>query len=138
MVKKYAKNHSLKLNIVSVTSTNDVASAVSGMADKVSGIYLPTDNLMASSMKTIGKKAREAKLPVVTGSIEMAEDGGTATYGINYEDLGKQTAKMAYKILIDKKKPQDMPVETSHTLRLYVNKTYAKEIGLNPDQIKQP
>lgn len=31
-----------------------------------------------------------------------------------------------------------MPVETSHTLRLYVNKTYAKEIGLNPDQIKQP
>lgn len=138
MVKKYAKNHSLKLNIVSVTSTNDVASAVSGMADKVSGIYLPTDNLMASSMKTIGKKARESKLPVVTGSIEMAEDGGTATYGINYEDLGKQTAKMAYKILIDKKKPQDMPVETSHTLRLYVNKTYAKEIGLNPDQIKQP
>lgn len=138
IVKKYAKNHNLKLNIVSVTSTNDVASAVSGMADKVSGIYLPTDNLMASSMKTIGKKAREAKLPVVTGSIEMAEDGGTATYGINYEDLGKQTAKMAYKILIDKKKPQDMPVETSHTLRLYVNKTYAKEIGLNPDQIKQP
>jgi len=138
MVKKYAKNHNLKLNIVSVTSTNDVASAVSGMADKVSGIYLPTDNLMASSMKTIGKKAREAKLPVVTGSIEMAEDGGTATYGINYEDLGKQTAKMAYKILIDKKKPQDMPVETSHTLRLYVNKAYAKEIGLNPDQIKQP
>lgn len=138
MVKKYAKNHNLKLNIVSVTSTNDVASALSGMADKVSGIYLPTDNLMASSMKTIGKKAREAKLPVVTGSIEMAEDGGTATYGINYKDLGKQTAKMAYKILIDKKKPQDMPVETSHTLRLYVNKENAKAVGINPDQIQKP
>ncbi len=138
MVKKYAKNHNLKLNIVSVTSTNDVASALSGMADKVSGIYLPTDNLMASSMKTIGKKALEAKLPVVTGSIEMAEDGGTATYGINYKDLGKQTAKMAYKILIDKKKPQDMPVETSHTLRLYVNKDNAKAVGINPDQIQKP
>ncbi|ALB29676.1 ABC transporter substrate-binding protein [Companilactobacillus heilongjiangensis] len=138
MVKKYAKNHNLKLNIVSVTSTNDVASALSGLAGKVSGIYIPTDNLMASSMKTVGKKAREAKLPVVTGSIEMAEDGGTATYGINYHDLGKQTAKMAYKILIDKKKPQDMPVETSHTLRLYVNKANAKAIGVNPDQIQKP
>jgi len=138
MVKKYAKNHNLKLNIVSVTSTNDVASALSGLAGKVSGIYIPTDNLMASSMKTVGKKAREAKLPVVTGSIEMAEDGGTATYGINYNDLGKQTAKMAYKILIDKKKPQDMPVETSHTLRLYVNKANAKAVGVNPDQIKKP
>ena len=61
MVKKYAKNHNLKLNIVSVTSTNDVASALSGLAGKVSGIYIPTDNLMASSMKTVGKKAREAK-----------------------------------------------------------------------------
>ncbi|WP_338232938.1 ABC transporter substrate-binding protein [Companilactobacillus muriivasis] len=138
MVKKYAKNHNLKLNIVSVTSTNDVASALSGLAGKVSGIYIPTDNLMASSMKTVGKKAREAKLPVVTGSIEMAEDGGTATYGINYHDLGKQTAKMAYKILIDKKKPQDMPVETSHTLRLYVNKANAKAVGVNPDKIQKP
>jgi len=138
MVKKYAKNHNLKLNIVSVTSTNDVASALSGLAGKVSGIYIPTDNLMASSMKTVGKKAREAKLPVVTGSIEMAEDGGTATYGINYNDLGKQTAKMAYKILIDKKKPQDMPVETSHTLRLYVNKANAKAVGVNPDKIQKP
>lgn len=138
MVKQYAKNHNLKLNIVSVTSTNDVASALSGMAKKVSGIYIPTDNLMASSMKTVGKKAREAKLPVVTGSIEMAEDGGTATYGINYHDLGKQTAKMAYQILINKKKPQDMPVETSHTLRLYVNKDNAKALGIDPDQIKQP
>ncbi|GEO59364.1 ABC transporter substrate-binding protein [Companilactobacillus bobalius] len=138
MVKEYAKNHHLKLNVVSVTSTNDVASALSGMADKVSGIYLPTDNLMASSMKTIGKKAREAKLPVVTGSIEMAEDGGVATYGINYHDLGKQTAKMAYKILIDKKKPQDMPVETSHTLRLYVNKANAKAIGIDPSKITKP
>ncbi|MQS76020.1 ABC transporter substrate-binding protein [Companilactobacillus halodurans] len=138
MVKKYAKNHNLKLNIVSVTSTNDVASAVSGMADKVSGIYLPTDNLMASSMKTIGKKAQAAKLPVVTGSIEMAEDGGTATYGINYNDLGKQTAKMAYQILINKKKPQNMAVETSHTLRLYVNKNNAKALGIKPDKIQKP
>ncbi|PMD67908.1 ABC transporter substrate-binding protein [Companilactobacillus nuruki] len=137
-VKTYAKNHNLKLNIVSVTSTNDVASALSSMSGKVSGIYIPTDNLMASSMKTVGKKAKEAKLPVVTGSIEMAEDGGTATYGINYNDLGKQTAKMAYKILIDKKKPQDMPVETSHTLRLYVNKDNAKALGINPDKIQKP
>jgi len=138
MVKKYAKENNLKLNVVSVTSTNDVSSALSGLEGKVSGIYIPTDNLMASAMKTVGKKAREAKLPVVTGSIEMAEDGGTATYGINYHDLGKQTAKMAYEILINKKKPQTMPVETSHTLRLYVNKANAKALGINPDQIKKP
>ncbi|MFD1417760.1 ABC transporter substrate-binding protein [Companilactobacillus keshanensis] len=138
MAKNYAKKNNLKLNVVSVTSTNDVASAVDSLKGKVSGIYLPTDNLMASSMKTIGKKAKEAKLPVVTGSIEMAEDGGTATYGLNYRDLGKQTGKMAYKVLVENKKVEDMPVEKAKTLHLYVNKAYAKEIGLDPAKIQKP
>ncbi|WP_125565367.1 ABC transporter substrate-binding protein [Companilactobacillus insicii] len=136
--KKYAKKNNIAIKTVSVTSTNDVASAVSGMKNNVSGIYLPTDNLMASSMKTIGKKAREAKLPVVTGSIEMAQDGGTTTYGINYKDLGKQAGDMAYQVLINKKKPQTMAVETSKTLKLYVNKANAKEIGIDPSSITKP
>ncbi|WP_125590900.1 ABC transporter substrate-binding protein [Companilactobacillus jidongensis] len=136
--KKYAKANNIAIKTVSVTSTNDVASAVSGMKDTVSGIYLPTDNLMASSMKTIGKKAKEAKLPVVTGSIEMAQDGGTTTYGINYKDLGKQAGEMAYQILVNKKKPETMSIETSKTLRLYVNKENAKAIGIDPSSITKP
>ena len=138
MAKKYAMKHNIAVKTVSVTSTNDVASAVAGMKNSVSGIYLPTDNLMASSMKTIGKKAKEAKLPVVTGSIEMAQDGGTATYGINYKDLGKQAGEMAYQVLVNKKDPKTMSVETSKTLRLYVNKANAKDIGIDASSITKP
>ncbi|WP_125580669.1 ABC transporter substrate-binding protein [Levilactobacillus cerevisiae] len=138
LAKAYAKKHNLKLKIVSATSTNDVASVLAGLTGKVSGLYLPTDNLMASAMKTIGAKAKAAKLPVVTGSIEMAEDGGTATYGINYYDLGKQTGKMAYDVLENNKKPQNMAVQTSKKLHLYVNKANVKAIGLQASQIKEP
>lgn len=138
LAKAYAKNHHLKLKIVSATSTNDVASVLASLTGKISGLYLPTDNLMASAMKTIGAKAKAAKLPVVTGSIEMAEDGGTATYGINYYDLGKQTGKMAYQVLENHKKPQSMAVETSKKLHLYVNKANANAIGLQTSQIKKP
>ncbi|AWP47121.1 ABC transporter substrate-binding protein [Levilactobacillus brevis] len=138
LAKAYAKKHNLKLKVVSATSTNDVTSVLAGLTGKVSGLYLPTDNLMASAMKTIGQKAKTAKLPVVTGSIEMAEDGGTATYGINYYDLGKQTGKMAYDVLVNHKKPQSMAVETSKKLHLYVNKANANSIGLATNQIKQP
>ncbi|GEP20136.1 ABC transporter substrate-binding protein [Pediococcus argentinicus] len=138
IAKKYAAAHDIKLKLVSVTSTNDVQSALSTLSGKISGLYLPTDNLMASSMKIIGKEAQSAKLPVVTGSIEMAEDGGTATYGINYKDLGKQTAKMAAKVILDNKKPQDMAVETSDSLHLYVNKDRATHLGLKANDIKEP
>ena len=68
----------------------------------------------------------------------MAQDGGTATYGLNYRDLGKQTGKMAYKVLVENKKIEDMPVEKSKTLHLYINKANAKEIGLDPTKIEKP
>ncbi|MGX6428621.1 ABC transporter substrate-binding protein [Levilactobacillus yonginensis] len=138
IAKAYAKKHHLNLKIVSATSTNDVTSVLAGLTGKVSGLYLPTDNLMASAMKTIGQKAKAAKLPVVTGSIEMAQDGGTATYGINYYDLGKQTGKMAYDVLVNKKKPQNMAVQESKKLHLYINQTNTKAIGLKPSQITKP
>ncbi|WP_407889271.1 ABC transporter substrate binding protein [Levilactobacillus sp. N40-8-2] len=138
LAKAYAKKHHLSLKIVSATSTNDVTSVLAGLEGKISGLYLPTDNLMASAMKTIGQKAKAAKLPVVTGSIEMAEDGGTATYGINYYDLGKQTGKMAYAALENNKKPQTMAVQTSKKLHMYINKANAKAIGLKTSQIQEP
>lgn len=138
LAKAYAKKHGINLKVVSATSTNDVASVLAGLTGKISGLYLPTDNLMASAMKTIGQKTKAAKLPVVTGSIEMAEDGGTATYGLNYYELGEQTGKMAYQVLIKKQKPQTMAVQTADKLHFYVNKANAKAIGLQPSTIKQP
>jgi len=138
IAKKYAKQHNLKLKVVSATSTNDIASVLAGLEGKISGLYLPTDNLMASAMKTIGQKTKATKLPVVTGSIEMAEDGGTATYGLDFRELGEQTGKMAYKVLIKKQKPQTMAVQTAEKLHLYVNKANATAIGLKPSTIKQP
>jgi len=138
LAKRYAQKHHLALKVVSATSTNDIASVLSSLTGKVSGLYLPTDNLMASAMKTIGQKTKAVNLPVVTGSIEMAEDGGTATYGLNYYDLGKQTGKMAYQTLVNHKKPQTMPVETAKQLHLYVNHANTKAIGLKVAQIKQP
>ena len=138
IAKQYAQQHQLKLKVVSATSTNDIASVLAGLEGKISGLYLPTDNLMASAMKTIGQKTKAAKLPVVTGSIEMAQDGGTATYGLNFYELGEQTGKMAYDVLIKKKKPATIAVQTADKLHLYVNKANAKAIGLTVDQIKQP
>lgn len=58
LAKAYAKQHHLKLKVVSATSTNDIASVLAGLKGQISGLYLPTDNLMASAMKTIGQKTK--------------------------------------------------------------------------------
>ena len=136
--KQYAKTHHLKLKTISVTTTNDIQSALANFTSQISGLYVPTDNLMASAMSIIGKNSQRAQIPVVTGSIEMAQAGGTATYGLNYRDLGKQTAQMAARVILKQQSPSTTPVETANHLQLYVNSTNSKLIGINPKTIKQP
>ena len=59
----------------------------------------------------------------------MVKDGGFATIGIKYEDLGIETANMAKKVL-DGAKISDIPVLVFDDLSTYVNTTTAKTIGV--------
>lgn len=123
---------------LTVSSTNDVQQVLTTLAQDVDGLYIPTDNTLASTAATVGQIAIEYQLPVVAGSAEQVEAGGLATYGINYEQLGRQTAKMALEIIEEDKSPSDIPVETSDHLELVVNEEMAEALGINPASIQMP
>ena len=94
-----------------VSNTNEVQQVVQSLVGKVDAIYAPTDNMIASSMATVALVTTPNKIPVICGEEGMVQGGGLATYGINYYELGLQTAKMAVEILKDGKKPADMPIQ---------------------------
>ena len=121
--------------VQTVTTTNDVQTTLTSLAQAVDGIYLPTDNTMASTMAIIGEIAVEYQLPVVAGAGAMVEDGGLATYGINYTDLGRQTARLALRILQDGENPADISIETSDNLELIINEEMAEALGIDPASI---
>lgn len=118
--------------VQTVTTTNDVQTTLTSLAQEVDGIYLPTDNTMASTMSIIGEIAIEYQLPLVAGAGAMVEDGGLATYGINYTDLGRQTARLALRILEDGEDPAEIAIETSDNLELIVNEEMAEALGIDP------
>ena len=128
----------IEVKILTVTTTNDVQQVMTTLAQEVDAVYIPTDNTLASTMPTVGEIALEYKLPVVPGSAEMVEAGGLATYGINYEELGRQTAQMALKIIEDGADPAEMPVETSDNLELVINEEVAESLGIDPESIVLP
>lgn len=121
--------------VSTVTTTNDVQQALTSLAKEVDALYIPTDNTLASTAATVGKIAKEYKLPVVTGSTDQVEAGALATYGINYEALGRQTAQMVIKILKEESEPAELAVETSEQLELVVNEDMAEALDINPDDI---
>jgi len=120
----------LKYIDFTVSSSNEIQQVVQSAVGKVDALYSPTDNMIAAGMATVGQVTTPAKLPVFCGEEGMVNQGGLATYGLNYYELGKQTAAMAVRILKGEAKPADMPIEYLASCDLYVNEETEKAIGV--------
>ncbi|GBU11034.1 ABC transporter ATP-binding protein [Erysipelotrichaceae bacterium] len=121
---------------MTVTSTNDVQQVAESIVKQVDAIYIPTDNTLAASMATIKMVVEKSKTVVITGSVDDAMIGGLATYGIDYEKLGQQTAQQAIGILRNGQNPGILPVEMAAELTLFVNEEMAEVLGIDKDIIK--
>lgn len=136
IAKKVCDELGIEYTEATVSSTNEVQQVTQSLVGKVDAIYIPTDNMLASSMATVATVAIPAKLPVFCGEEGMTMAGGVATYGINYYELGKQTAKQAVKILNGEAEPSTMPIEYLETCTLTVNNDMVQKIGITiPDNL---
>ncbi|MBU5610295.1 MULTISPECIES: ABC transporter substrate-binding protein [Aerococcus] len=133
--KEYIESKGLKVESMTVTSTNEVQQATKILAEKVDGIYLPTDNTIANTIQTIGKVLMETKTPSVA-AFDAAIEGSLCAYGVDYYKLGQQTGNMAVDILKGDKKPEETPVEMSKELVVKVNDEMAAALGMDSEELK--
>lgn len=115
---------------VTVTNSNDVQQATQSIVDKCDAIYIPTDNTFASAMPVVHGVTTQSKTPVICGESGMVQNGGLATLGINYYDLGYQTGLMAVRILKGEAEPATMSIESASGFDFAINGTVAEEIGI--------
>lgn len=129
---KYLEAHDVNVVEAAFSNINNMQQATESLVGQVEAIYLPTDNTVASSIPQIVTITEAAKLPVICGADTMVEAGGTATYGINYYNLGYKTGEMAVKILNGEAEPATMPIEYANEdeLTLVINKGEADRINL--------
>lgn len=120
----------LKYQEGSVSNSNEIQQVTQSLVGKVDAIYIPTDNMLAAGMPLVAQVANEAKIPTIVGEDGMVQSGGMVTYGINYYELGKQTAAQAVQILRDGKNPADMPIEYLEKCDLSYNKDSLAAVGI--------
>ena len=77
---------------------------------EIDALYIPTDNVMADNMGIVQNLTVVEKLPVIAGEENMCRNGGLATVSISYEKLGEITGEMAYEILVNGAKVEEMAV----------------------------
>lgn len=135
--KKELERLGIKVEESAITSGNDLQQAAQTLARKVDGIFVPTDNVIASSIQVLAEVADSAKIPVVGGEENQVKGGATATIGLSYRELGKQTADMAKEILVDGADVSTMPIETSKTFNYVYNQASIDAIGVEiPEVLK--
>ncbi|MDV2975649.1 ABC transporter substrate-binding protein [Glutamicibacter sp. HZAU] len=135
MAKEAAKGLGLTIEEAAVSASSEVQQAASSL--DVDAYYVPTDNAVVSALEGLLQVAEKNKVPVISADGESVKRGATATYGINYEKLGEQTAAMAVKLLKGEAEPATMPVETISEVDLYLNEDAAKKAGIEfTDEMK--
>ena len=130
LAKEAADKEGLEVVETTVTNSSEVQQAAQDLASKVDAIYVPTDNTVVSAFASVVQSAEDAKIPLIAGEGDSVANGGLATYGIDYFELGRQTGEMAIKILTEKADPATMPVQSQSEYALTVNTTTLKAIGL--------
>ena len=131
LAKEQCKKLGLEYTEATVTDSNQIQQVTESLIGKVDAIYIPTDNLLAEGMATVAQVANENNLPCIVGEEGMVGNGGLATYGIDYYELGKKAGLMAAKIL-DGEDPAEMAIEylPSENCALTINTTVAKKLGI--------
>lgn len=129
-----APQYGFEIEISGVTNTSEIALATADLLDKVDCLTNLTDNTVVSSLPAILDQANERNIPVFGSEIEQVRIGCLAAEGLDYINLGKDTGRMAAKILKGEAKAEEMPYELLTESNLYVNQAVAENLGIEiPD-----
>ena len=128
--KKYAPDYGFEIVESGINVQADVEMAAVNLAGKVDCINNLTDNTVVNALQTVINAANQAGIPVFGSEVEQVKAGCVASMGLEYYELGKQTGKMAAKVLKGEAKASEMNYEVITEPSLYVNTAAADKIGL--------
>lgn len=120
---------------LTVNSVNDVQQVAEGfLGGKVDAIFVPTDNIIASSIPTLMAVVNKEKIPVYGAEQGHVKSGVLASESISFYDIGHRAGEMATEILKGNKTVKDFPVEGADKSKLYINKNEMDTLGIKIPQ----
>ena len=111
--------------------------AQAAVADGVDAIFTPTDNTIMTAELSIYETLAEAGIPHYTGADSFALNGAFLGYGVDYANLGVETANMIAAILLEGADPATTPVKTFDNGTATINTETCAALGLDFDTISQ-
>lgn len=120
------------------TTAEEVALAAQALvSDGVDAVFTPTDNTIMKAELAIYETFADAGIPHYTGADSFALNGAFLGYGVDYANLGRETADMIASILTEGKDPAATPVITFDNGTATVNTEICEKLGLDFDTVSE-
>jgi len=117
-----------------VTSVDELRSVLQKLKPGETDAYFyVSDAMIMDNVQTIIHTTLEKKLPTMFTEQSLVAAGGLASYGQNFHEVGRISAKYVKKVLTGTR-PQELPVEQPREYELVINLKTAKQIGVTIPQ----
>ena len=114
-----------------------ILAAQAAAADGVDALFTPTDNTIMTAELSIYEDLAAAGVPHYTGADSFALNGAFLGYGVDYANLGVETADMVADILVNGVNPAETPVKTFDNGTATINTETCAALGFDFDAISE-
>ncbi len=108
---------------IGVASESDIEPATISALRKVDALLAPTDNTIANSVALIADLARKAQKPFIVSDNMLVQYGPLMARGVDYHQAGVDAAHIAMQLLIDHKKPYELPILGSYFAKAFSDRS---------------
>jgi len=127
----------LAIELHDVRTAADIAIAFESFAQqKITAVYVQVEAVTQQNQDLIIRLADHYRIATMSGSRELVDAGGLASYGVSYPDLYYRAAGLIDKIF-EGTKPAELPVEQPTKFELAINLKTAKALSLTIPAILQ-
>ena len=118
------------------TTTDEIRLAAQALvADGVDAVFTPTDNSIMTAELAIYEALAEGGVAHYAGADSFALNGAFLGFGVDYANLGRETANMVSAILLDGADPAATPVMTFDNGLAVVNTEVCDMLGLDYNDV---
>lgn len=120
------------------TNVDEVGlAAQAAVADGVDALFTPSDNTIMTAELSIYEQLAEAGVLHYAGADSFALNGAFLGYGVDYANLGRETADMVADILLNEKDPGTVAVKTFDNGTATVNTEICEAVGIDYDELAE-
>ncbi len=122
------------IEIVEKTGTNvdEIKLAAQALIqENVEAVFTPTDNTVMTAELSIYESFAEAGIPHYCGADSFALNGAFLGYGVDYSNLGVETANMVFEVLVNGRDISSLPVMTFDNGIATINTETCVALGLD-------